>query len=131
MEAQRPTIFVSIASYRDPDLGNTVRSLLERASDPGRIFIGICLQRAPDDDRDCGVPAETTAAFPGQIRILEVHAAESRGACWARAKVQTLYAGEDYYFQIDSHMRFVDAWDECLLQMLARCPGERNVLSTY
>lgn len=131
MEAQRPTIFVSIASYRDPDLGNTIRSLFEKAADPGRIFIGICLQWSPGDDSDCAVPANLLARYPEQIRVHEVHAAESRGACWARARVQDLYRGEDYYFQIDSHMRFLEAWDERLLGMLRLCPAEKTVLSTY
>lgn len=131
MEAQPPTIFVSIASYRDPDLGNTVRSLFEQAVHPARLKLGICLQRSPVDDADCGVPADLLATYPEQIRIIEVHAAESRGACWARAKVQALYRGEDYYFQIDSHMRLVPGWDERLLAMLRLCPERRTVLSTY
>lgn len=125
-----PTIFVSIASYRDPDLLNTLVSLFGQARDPARLRVGICLQRAASD-LDCVVPDEILQAYGAQIRLIEVDAAESKGACWARAQVLGLLADEDYYFQIDSHMRFVAGWDERLLRMLALCPSPRNVLSTY
>jgi hypothetical protein len=31
---------------------------------------------------------------------------ESRGVCWARSAIMELYAGEDYFLQLDSHHRF-------------------------
>lgn len=122
-----PTIFVSIASYRDPDCQNTVRDLFAKAAFPQRIVIGLCLQIVPDEDEDCRVASD----FPQQMRVIEVHASESRGACWARSRIQELWRGEDYFFQVDSHMRFVSGWDEKLIAMLAKCPGKKPVLSTY
>lgn len=122
-----PTIFVSIASYRDPDCQNTVRDLFEKAANPERVFIGICLQIVPGEDEDCLVSTERRE----QLRVIEVHASESRGACWARSRVQELWRGEDYFFQVDSHMRFVSGWDEKLISMLGKCAGEKVVISTY
>lgn len=122
-----PTIFVSIASYRDPDCQNTVRDLFEKAARPERVFIGICWQFVPKEDDDCFV-VETR---PEQVRTIRVHASESKGACWARNKVQSLYQGEDYFMQIDSHMRFAQGWDELLIGMLAQCDSPKPVLSTY
>lgn len=123
-----PTIFVSIASYRDPDCQHTVADLFAQATFPERIVVGICWQFVPGEDDDCFV---LPPAFPDQIRRIDVHASQSLGACWARHQVQTLWQGEDYYFQIDSHMRFVPGWDELLIGMLARCPSDKPVLSTY
>lgn len=122
-----PTIFVSIASYRDPDCQNTVRDLFEKAAYPERIIVGLCLQIVPGADEDCLVSTE----FKQQLRVIEVHASESRGACWARSRVQELWCGEDYFFQVDSHMRFVSGWDEKLISMLTKCSGEKSVISTY
>lgn len=123
-----PTIFVSIASYRDPDCQNTVNELFAQARHPERVFIGICWQFVPGEDDDCfAIPP----LYPKQVRRLDVHASESQGACWARHQVQTLWQGEDYYFQIDSHMRFVQDWDDKLIKMLASCPSNKPVLSTY
>lgn len=122
-----PTIFVSIASYRDPDCRNTVRDLFAKASFPERVVVGLCLQIVPGEDEDCRVSADVSQ----QLRVIEVHAAESRGACWARSQIQSLWRGEEYFFQIDSHMRFVAGWDEKLIAMLAKCPGKKPLLSTY
>ncbi|MFI4940541.1 MAG: GlcNAc-transferase family protein [Burkholderiales bacterium] len=122
-----PTIFVSIASYRDPDCQNTVRDLFEKAAHPERLTIGVCLQIVPGEDEDCRVSAERSR----QLQLIEVHASQSRGACWARHQIQKLWRGEDYYFQVDSHMRFVSGWDEKLIVMLQKCPSEKPVISTY
>ena len=124
----RPTIFVSIASYRDPDCQNTVADLFAQASHPERVFVGICWQFVPGEDDEC---FSQPLACPDQVSRIDVPVAESRGACWARHQVQGLWQGEDYYFQIDSYMRFVPGWDERLLQMLAQCTSVNAVLSTY
>ena len=93
---------------------------------------------APDQvEGNCGTPANDGAppfilqTRPCQVRTIEVHASESKGACWARHKVQSLWQGEDYYLQIDSHMRFVQGWDEILIAMLEQCDSPKPVLSTY
>ncbi|WP_170942151.1 GlcNAc-transferase family protein [Noviherbaspirillum denitrificans] len=122
-----PTIFVSIASYRDPDCQNTVRDLFEKAAHPERVFIGICWQYVPVDDDDCFV----LDTRPEQIRTIKVHASESKGVCWARSQVQTLWRGEDYFLQVDSHMRFAAGWDDLLIEMLGKCESPKPVLSTY
>lgn len=123
----QPSIFVAIASYRDTECQWTVKDLFEKATCPDRIFVGICWQFVPGEDDDCF----QVTTRPEQCRVLEFHARDSQGACWARHQGQKLWQGEDYVLQIDSHMRFVPGWDERLLEMLAACPSERAVLSTY
>lgn len=126
------TIFVSIASYRDPDCKNTVRDLFAKAICPQNLRIGVCLQVVPGDDDDCLLGPQQ---FNELIRVEQVHAAQSQGACWARHQVQKLYQGEDYYLQIDSHMRFVPGWDQRLLEMHAICEQQsalgKALISTY
>ena len=124
---RQPLIFVAIASYRDTECQWTVKDLFEKATYPDRIFVGICWQFVPGEDDDCF----QVTTRPEQCRVLEFHARDSQGACWARHQGQTLWRGEDYVLQIDSHMRFVPGWDERLLEMLAACPSDRAVLSTY
>jgi len=123
----QPTIFVNIASYRDSECQWTVKDLFDKALHPERIFVGICWQFVPGEDDDC-FEVETR---PEQCRITEVHAKDSKGACWARHQTQKLWRGEDYTFQIDSHMRFAENWDQVLLDMLGECPSDQPVLSTY
>jgi hypothetical protein len=119
------SIFVSIASYRDADLQNTVDNLLFNAKNPEAIFVGICLQFDPELDRDCLVRIQPN------ISIVTINAKTAKGAGSARSDVQKLWRGEDFFFQIDSHMRFAKDWDQTLIEMIERCPSEKSVLSTY
>jgi Glycosyltransferase (GlcNAc) len=122
--AQRGLIFVSIASYRDPQLVPTVRDCLEKARNPERLRFGICWQHGSDEelpDWFCG----------DQFRVLDVDCRESGGANWARAQVMGLWDGEEWYLQLDSHHRFVPDWDVVLLDQVARTNSDRPVLTTY
>ena len=122
------TIFVQIAAYRDPDLSATLHNLIQRAAHPERLHLGICLQLADDDPPHWG-----PSAFPNHphLEILRFHAAESRGACWARRQAQSVYGGEDFLLQIDSHMRAVEHWDDLLLKTWKECSDKCAVLSVY
>jgi len=41
-----------------------------------------------------------------------------------------MWKGQDYFLQIDAHMRFVRGWDATLIAMLSSLPG-KALLSTY
>lgn len=125
-----PRIFVSIAAYRDPETPHTLRDLFAKAAHPERIFAGVLWQVVPGEDDDCiEIPA---SVMPAQVRGLQVHPRESMGACWARHRILTELRGEEeFVLQIDSHMRFVQGWDEKLLAMWSLCGSARAVLSTY
>src|SRR5262249_10275685 len=45
------TIFVSIASYRDPECIATVLDLFRKAQYPGRVFVGVYEQNDPETDQ--------------------------------------------------------------------------------
>jgi len=107
-------IFVQIASYRDPELENTVKSMIENAKKPNNLRIGICRQYHPEDGFDTLNEYRKDKRF----RILDVLYTESNGVCWARNQVQQLYGGEEYTLQIDSHMRFEKNWDDEFIKMI-------------
>ena len=46
------SIFVSVASYRDPEIAKTVARAFERAADPDRVFFGIFQQNDAEKDVD-------------------------------------------------------------------------------
>lgn len=123
-------IFVSIASYRDPETPATLRDLFAKAAHPERIFAGVLWQAVPGEDDDCmAVPASVPFV---NVRGIQVHPCESMGACWARHRILTELRGdEEFVLQIDSHMRFVPGWDDHLLAMWALCNSPKAVLSTY
>jgi glycosyltransferase involved in cell wall biosynthesis len=105
------SIFIQIASYRDPQLIPTLRDCIKNAKNPEKLVFGICWQHNE---------TETLEEFKNdpRFKIVDVPYLESKGVCWARNKVQQLYSGEKYTLQIDSHMRFAPNWDETLIKMI-------------
>jgi hypothetical protein len=111
---KKDTIFIQIASYRDPQLLPTLKDMLDKAKYPDNLRIGISWQHAPQDEWDKLDDYVNDAKF----RILDIPYSESQGVCWARNKVQSLYDGEKYTLQLDSHHRFAKDWDVELISML-------------
>ncbi len=123
-------IFVQIASYRDPQLIPTLKSMLENSKKPKNLRIGICRQYHPDDKFDILDEYKDDSRF----RVIDVLYSESKGVCWARNQVQQLYDGEEYTLQIDSHMRFEKNWDDELIKMvkgLQKGGFEKPLLTGY
>ena len=123
-----PAIFVQVASYRDPDCQWTIKDLFEKAAHPsifGSAYAGNSWRM-----RTKPVSWNPTRA-PDHVRLHEVDARASKGACWARSNVQKLWKGEDFTLQIDSHMRFESGWDEILLSVWYQCNNEKAVVSGY
>ena len=115
-------IFVAIAAYRDPECQPTVRNLYAKARYPDQINVGVFLQASLDDG---------LAFTRDRVRLVRMHHQDSKGACWARSQAFSLYEDEDYVLQIDSHMRFVQHWDEKLINMLAACRVSKPIISHY
>jgi hypothetical protein len=110
------TIFVQIASYRDPQLIPTIDDMLDNAKYPENLRIGICHQYHPDDE----FSNITKYRLDDRFRIIDVLYSNSKGACWARNQIQQVYSSETYTLQIDSHMRFEENWDETLIEMITQ-----------
>jgi hypothetical protein len=108
------TIFIQVASYRDPQLIPTIESALENAKKPKNLVFGIARQYHSEDGFDNLDKYRKDKRF----RILDIPYLEAKGACWARNQIQQLYSGETYTLQIDSHMRFEKNWDDEMIKMI-------------
>ena len=117
-----PRILVSVASYRDPDLAATLADCLAMASLPDRLRLVVCWQHGPEE-----VLPEWMRT--PQFDILDVDWRDSHGACWARSAIMERWADEDWFLQIDSHMRFAQGWDSTLLRQAAMTGSSRPLLS--
>lgn len=105
-------IFISIASYRDPETVPTIQDAIDKASNPSRLKFGICLQQEKDE-----ISLSDVKNKYSEIRSIEYDWRMSYGACWARHNIQRLlYNDETYYLQLDSHHRFIKDWDSILIQ---------------
>ena len=140
------TMFISIASYRDPQLLPTLNDMLDKAAHPENLHIAICWQDsgAPEIFAQAGFlpqgcrivkEREVTMFSYRQARIdaIAVHYYASQGACWARHLAETLFENERYFLQIDSHCRFIPGWDNEMIAMLrqVKAGSPRPIISSY
>jgi len=117
-------IFVAIASYADPELPRTLQDCIDMAHRPEQLSFGLCWQQDPEDPIDIH-------RFRGdpRIRIIDRTVRESRGGPWARNLAQSLWRGEPYTLQVDSHMKFEPDWDSRLIEMLEFMPAAKPVIT--
>lgn len=127
----KDTIFVSIASYRDPELKKTVKDMLSKAKYPKKLKFVVAWQHSEEDEwDDFGKKYSKDKRFS----IIDIDHKDSLGVCWARNLIQKEYSGEDYYLQLDSHHRFTQDWDQTLRDWLnfLRCEGhDKPLISSY
>ncbi len=127
--AYPPAIFVSIASYRDPELIPTLKDMIKHASAPHGLHIAVCWQDEEDFSVfiDAGFTVSGVAGaqdvrffhFAGaSVTVISRHYLTSEGACWARHLSETCYQQEPYFLQIDSHCRFIRGWDQQMIALL-------------
>ncbi|MFP4276152.1 MAG: GlcNAc-transferase family protein [Wenzhouxiangella sp.] len=125
---RRESIFVSIAAFCDPYLQFTIESAFHQAQNPESLVLGVV-----DQNTESLWPWLARQPFSDQVRYLHIHPVHSRGVCWARHLAQTLFDGESYFLQIDSHTWFALRWDEILrthIEVLRKL-GEKPILSIY
>jgi hypothetical protein len=124
------TIFISIASYRDPQLLFTLRDCINKADNPVNLRFGIAWQHNIEDEWD----NLDEFQFDPRFTIIDIPYNDSKGTCWARNLIQQQYQGEDYYLQLDSHHRFVEGWDtKCIdsLEDLKSKGHKKPLLTAY
>lgn len=121
-------MYVSIASYRDPFLQSTVDDAFSKAAYPEELEIG-CFIQAFSEDTDCLI----TNDYGGRVK----YSVETPGkvfsvtTCRNRAN-QWLVPEHEFVLQIDSHSRFTNYWDDCLIADYCENVGSTNALfSSY
>lgn len=122
------SIFISIASYCDPLLTFTIERAARTARHPQWLHFGVVDQSPAATPR-----LQAAKDSPAKLSYLRIDPLDARGPCWARALAMTLYAGEDWFFQIDSHMSFDTGWDETLVGWAERLSAGRTgvAISAY
>ena len=142
------TVFVALASYRDPECLPTVEDIYRRAKYPERIRLAIVDQRLSsyqpntnheDEEPSCTISKVSCDDDPDQILCKYGHLIDSItipaqymvGPVFARHLAYRMYRGEYFAMQVDSHVRFVQDWDDEIIQQWKSTNNEMAVLSTY
>jgi len=106
------SIFVQIPAYRDFELPKTIKDCINKSSGNNKIRFGVHNCVAFEDE--VIVPERASVSIKTSI------APKNIGLQQSRHIANEFYDGEDYYFQIDSHMRFVKNWDEICVQAVVK-----------
>lgn len=91
---------------------------------PERLRFGICWQ----DDADQAIDLLRFRS-DSRFRFIDRTVAESQGGPWARNLAQSLWRGEAYTLQVDSHMKFEPDWDARLVEMLEALPAQKPIIT--
>jgi [Skp1-protein]-hydroxyproline N-acetylglucosaminyltransferase len=129
-------IFISIASYRDKECSDTVRTIFLKSKRPEKIFLGICEQNMEDASEELCYKPIDSSKDSGPINVHSIFFddwiktnvsyknfsyKEAAGPTYARYFCSKLWSGEEYFFQIDSHTFFEKDWDVNLIKMIEEC----------
>lgn len=134
------TIYISIASYRDPECQPTLEDIFLRADHPERLRVAVIDQRAKGDTVEpCTVPKrpcdedpeQPTCKYKDLIDVYNIDAPLSVGPVFARHLANRMYRGEYFAMQIDSHVRFIEHWDTSIVAQWKSAKNEMGVISTY
>jgi len=106
-------IFLHLPAYRDPELVPTVEDAIKNAKNPDRLVFGICYQDNPEDTFE----KIDKYRYDKRFKIMDIHYTEAKGLPFARYQCNTMITDEDYILQLDSHHRFVENWDEILIDL--------------
>jgi hypothetical protein len=123
-------IFIQIASYRDPQLLTTLNDCISKSKYPENLVFSIAWQHSVDDEWDTLGEYTNDSRF----KIIDIDYRDSKGACWARNRLQQNYTDEQYTLQLDSHHRFIENWDEELIGMFNQLKDkgvEKPLLTSY
>lgn len=101
------SIFVQIAAYRDFEISPTILDAIKQSSGNHQINFGVHICYVEDNEVDI-LPLDN-------VKYATSKAPENIGLGIGRALAHQFYNGEDYYLQCDSHTRFVQNWDEIVL----------------
>ena len=102
-------IFISVAAYRDLELPKTLRNMVAKSSGQHELVFSVVSQDIPSKHPDL--------SFIDNLHYTKIKYNKAKGAGFARKLAMEYYNDEDFFYQIDSHMRFAENWDLKLLNM--------------
>jgi hypothetical protein len=107
---------------------STILDLFAAAKHPERVFVGVCEQNTTDERETC---TPSKFKFHNHVRRIAIPHTEAKGPTYARYLCSTLYRGESFFMQIDSHTTFARDWDVKAIANVLACPSSKPVLTGY
>lgn len=133
------SIYVSIASLFDPELEYTLNDIFSNADNPDDIYIGLAITSVDDDVidfmKDFYSYIEDKFKDNKKLQMKLIHGIENHKIGIGRNTAASMYSGQDYFLQIDSHSLLEKGWDTQLIDLHKKAVQETNnektVLTAY
>jgi len=120
LETSGTPCFSARKTIGEDETGKDIKGLLEIPVDKNGI------------EAFCAMPDYEHYCKNGQIRVLYVHHIDGQGPSMARYYASKLWGGENYFMQIDSHLRFAREWDaKYITESKLTLNYPKSVLSAY
>lgn len=129
------TIYVSLATMDDEETKVTIENIFNDATHPERVHIGLsCSTKNKKFYKQM-----LNVAKGKNVKVLYTkltkNSFEDYGTGQARFKAHSMYGGQDYFLQCDSHTNFEPGWDETLINLYEEAKSLLNhdkiVLTAY
>jgi hypothetical protein len=129
------TIYVSTATMDDSETERSILGLFEKAKYPERIYVGM-----PCTSDSKSLYKKLIKTFKGKNVKMVYNKLDNKdlskyGTGHARHQAMSLYSGQDYILQCDSHTNFEQDWDEFLIDTFKEAKAKLNhdkiVLTAY
>jgi len=115
-DRERKSIFVSIVSYKDPNIISTVDSLFLNAKKPENIFVSIAVTEIQPEQNPWIVELIARSQVNKNIRLNSININKSLTFGKLKKIADSEYNREDYYLSISSRSEFDPHWDDILIK---------------
>jgi hypothetical protein len=126
------TIFIAVPSLKDPEIFKTVSSIYKNAKKPENVYVGLFYQYITDQEKSF---VEEEMSQYSNLRLKAEFVKNSIGLSKGRNTAMSLYDGETYILQIDSHTKFDKGWDLNLINIfndaLGYLKSDKVILTAY
>jgi hypothetical protein len=125
------TIYIAIPTLEDNQLVGTVYDAITNADNPEALTIGVAYTTPK---RYYKKEIKSFKTYP-QVITKWLDPVFNLGVGKGRNAALSMYSGQDYVLQVDSHTKFEKGWDTCLINMykeaLKETNNDKTIITSY
>jgi hypothetical protein len=126
------SIFVAVPTLRDPQYVKTITDIFENSSGDHEIFVGTAITT---DDRKFVKRVYKALRGYKNLKFIELDPMTQFGVGNGRFYSYSLYSGQDYVMQLDSHTKLERDWDNFVINLyqeaLDHTQNPKTIVTTY
>ena len=115
----RDEIFVGISCFQDPELINTIESIILGSTHKLKIVV---FEQIDDWGVSIEPQLQSLHSTRTEIIILKIPMVQSLGNNWSHYIIQTYWSRQQYYLQCSSSTHFPPNWDALLINKINNLP---------